>query len=68
MQMGMEAELLIPGVEHGGAADSQAAVPGFGGDGAQGLATVLNRMSKTTLRLPKAIAAISFGRVKTTWK
>ena len=37
VQMGMEAELLIPGVEHGGAVDPQAAVPGIGGDGAQGL-------------------------------
>ena len=31
-------------------------------------ATVLNRMLKTTLRLPKAIWTISLGRVKTTWK
>ena len=37
MEMGMEAELLIPGVEHGGAADAQAAMPGIGDDGAQGL-------------------------------
>ena len=31
-------------------------------------ATVLNRMPKTTLRLPKQMAEISFGRVRTTWK
>ena len=36
VQMGMEAELLIPGVEHGGAADPQAAMPGVGGDGGAG--------------------------------
>ena len=31
-------------------------------------ATVRNRISKTLLRLQNAIAAISLGRVKTTWK
>ena len=31
-------------------------------------ATVLNSMSKTTLRLPKAIRAMPLGRVKTAWK
>ena len=36
VQMGVEAELLIPGMEHGGAADTQAAMPGIGGDAAQG--------------------------------
>ena len=33
----MEAQLLVPGVEHGGTADAHAAVPWIGGDGAQRL-------------------------------
>ena len=31
-------------------------------------ATVRNMISNTTLRLQNAMAAISLGRVKTTWK
>ncbi len=37
VQVRVEAELLIPGMEDRGAADAHAAVAGIGGDGAQGL-------------------------------
>ena len=37
MQMGMEQQLLVPGMQNGGPADEHAPVPGICGDRAQGL-------------------------------
>ena len=48
----MEAQLLVPGVEHGGAADAHAAVPWIGGDGAQRLGHRLEQDVEDELLLP----------------
>ena len=57
-----------PGVEHGGDADAGAEVLGVGGDGDQGLGGGAEQQVVDDGLVLVGDAAISAGRVKTTWK
>ncbi len=60
----MPEEPLVPGVQHGGAADEDAAAAGIGGDGPQRL----GRGPEQDVEHGLPVAAISPDMVKTTWK
>ena len=65
---GWKQQLLVPGVKDGGAADAHAAVPGVRGDRAQGLGRSAEQDVEHDPAVAEGMAAISPGRVKTTWK
>ena len=59
VQMGMEAELLISGVEHGDAADAQAAVPGIAGRARRGSRPVQRSCAGAVRRMSSWRAAMT---------
>ena len=68
VEVGMPEEPLVPGVQHGGAADADAAPAGIGGDGAERL----GRGPEQDVEHGPAVREGDVGdlvrRVKTTWK